>query len=72
MGSTRSFRRAAYRRAGKEWPAIERPYRDVKRGAGYEVLHPRKGWRRVSAKRLRAQALLAAMRDKIDRRMSRL
>ena len=35
-------------------------YKDVS-PAGYTVLHPTKGWRRISAKRLRAQHRMAQL-----------
>ncbi|MEA3036830.1 MAG: hypothetical protein QOH04_2607 [Sphingomonadales bacterium] len=49
-------RPTAYRDAGPE---------------GYDVLHATKGWRHVSAARLRAQARLAQLIDSVERRMGR-
>lgn len=37
-------------------------------GAGYDALRPTKGWLRVSAKRLRAQAILTQLRHVINLR----
>jgi hypothetical protein len=53
MGLARAMKRAAHRRAGKEWPANEQPYQRHKDG-GYSALRPTKGWMRISGPRLKA------------------
>lgn len=55
-------------RAKKEHEPRPRPYRYDDAG-GYSVLTPTSGWKRVSAARLRAQARLSAMIDRVRLRM---
>lgn len=69
MSIWRQFRRATARKTGKEWGGAERQFRMLADG-GYEACHPRKGWRRFSARRLRAQARLHAMAERIAARRS--
>jgi hypothetical protein len=40
---------------------VEQPYRQHADGTGYDVYHPTRGWRRISAKRVAAQARMASL-----------
>lgn len=58
-GLTRKIRRAYAKRGGKEWQSKETPFRHDR--SGYSALHPTKGWRRISFKRLEAQRRMAQL-----------
>lgn len=63
---TRRLQRNAKRKGGS-FEVKDRPYKALPDG-GYMVLLPTKGWMRFSARRLRAQARLAAIHEQINRR----
>lgn len=67
MSISRQFRRAICRKTGKEWLGKPTPFRVHKNG-GYDALHPTKGWRRISARRLRAQTRLRNMIERVEAR----
>jgi len=54
--------------ATDEAPRAVQQFRSHADGIGYDVLHPTKGWRRISAKRLAAQRKIAQMQEAIDKR----
>lgn len=60
---SRKLRRANARKNGIDWIPKARPYRLEKRGNAYSFLRPTKGWKRISDKRLRAQARLRGMAE---------
>lgn len=63
MSLTRAIRRAAFRKQGREWTGKTVPHRVD--DYGYVALHPTRGWRSVSAKRLYAQRAMAEMLDHV-------
>jgi hypothetical protein len=67
MSVQRQMRRAAARKMGKKWEGPDTSFKALPDG-GYEALHPRKGWRRFSAVRLRAQARLRTLIERLSAR----
>lgn len=67
------IKRAMLRRAQKAGApsTTEQQYRAHADGVGYDVLHPTRGWKRISAKRLAAQRVIAMMSDSIAARSVR-
>lgn len=64
MTSIRSMRRNAARKTAEGWqglPQYTEFHGEEGDISGYTTLHPTKGWRTVSTKRLRAQARMAQM-----------
>jgi hypothetical protein len=69
-GIARPLKRAAARRTGAA-PTTNPPlFRAHPDGLGYDALRPTKGWLRVSAKRLRARAMLTYLRHRLLTRRS--
>lgn len=76
MSSLLRRQQRKFKRRSKTHIPQERPFRVHKTGreelGGYDVLTPTKGWKRVSAARLRAQARLRHIIETVDRRMGRI
>lgn len=58
-GLSRKMRRAARRKNGHSWPSSEQ--RTIVRDDHYMTLHPTRGWKRISNKRVEAQHRMAQM-----------
>lgn len=64
------IKRAMLRRAQKAGApsTTEQQYRQHADGVGYDVLHPTRGWKRISAKRLAAQRAIANLSESLSAR----
>lgn len=61
----KALRKRAYHEAGTM------PFK-MENDGGYSALHPTRGWKRFSAARLRAQAKLRALFERIEARRGRI